>query len=182
MNRRLDMVRSHMESNDLDACVFTSYHNIHYFSDFLFYYFGRPYAFIVTPTKTISVSAGKAISSFFQVSLWRFESMVFLDLTSPISKQRGRVEPWQRQRVVSSTRNFSLSCHSSLRGKFETTFVSVDIYSRKTIIVALINYSCFSVSYGKLPEARLFYPNLKPTGLKNIYFWCPTTIWLRNQL
>lgn len=58
MNRRLDMVRSHMESNDLDACVFTSYHNIHYFSDFLFYYFGRPYAFIVTPTKTISVSAG----------------------------------------------------------------------------------------------------------------------------
>ena len=69
MNRRLDMVRSHMESNDLDACVFTSYHNIHYFSDFLFYYFGRPYAFIVTPTKTISVSAGKAISSFFQVSL-----------------------------------------------------------------------------------------------------------------
>ena len=64
MNRRLDMVRSHMESNDLDACVFTSYHNIHYFSDFLFYYFGRPYAFIVTPTKTISVSAGKAISSF----------------------------------------------------------------------------------------------------------------------
>lgn len=142
MNRRLDMVRSHMESNDLDACVFTSYHNIHYFSDFLFYYFGRPYAFIVTPTKTISVSAGKAISSFFQVSLWQFESMVFLDLTSPISKQRGRVEPWQRQRVVSSTRNFSLSCHSSLRSKFETTFVSVDIYSRKTIIVALINYSC----------------------------------------
>ena len=113
MNRRLDMVRSHMESNDLGACVFTSYHNIHYFSDFLFCCFGRPYAFIVTPTKTISVSAGKAISSFFQVSLWQFENMVFLDLTSPTSQQRGRVEPWRQQRVVSLTRNFSLSCHSS---------------------------------------------------------------------
>lgn len=27
--------------------------------------------------------------------------------------------------------------------------------------------------YGKLPEARLFYANLKPTGLKNIYIFMP---------
>ena len=61
MQRRLDMVRRHMETNQLDACVFTSYHNIHYFSDFLYCYFGRPYAFIVTPDKTVSVSAGNVI-------------------------------------------------------------------------------------------------------------------------
>ncbi|XP_078363580.1 creatinase-like isoform X2 [Oculina patagonica] len=58
MQRRLDMIRHHMETNEIDACVFTSYHNIHYFSDFLYCYFGRPYAFIVTPTKAVSVSAG----------------------------------------------------------------------------------------------------------------------------
>lgn len=58
MQRRLDMIRRHMETNGIDACVFTSYHNIHYYSDFLYCYFGRPYALIVTPSKTTSVSAG----------------------------------------------------------------------------------------------------------------------------
>lgn len=79
-----------MESNDRGACVFTSYHNIHYFSDFIFCYFGRPYAFIVTPTKTISVSTGKAISSLFQVS--EFESMVFLavNVSNFKAKRAGR--------------------------------------------------------------------------------------------
>ena len=61
MQRRLDMIRHHMETNGIDACVFTSYHNIHYYSDFLYCYFGRPYAFIVTDSKTISVSAGRSV-------------------------------------------------------------------------------------------------------------------------
>lgn len=59
MQRRLHMIRHHMEANEIDACVFTSYHNVHYFSDFLYCYFGRPYAFIVTANKAMSVSAGK---------------------------------------------------------------------------------------------------------------------------
>lgn len=58
MQLRLDTIRRHMETNGIDACVFTSYHNIHYYSDFLYCYFGRPYALIVTPSKTTSVSAG----------------------------------------------------------------------------------------------------------------------------
>jgi len=58
MQRRLQMIRHHMEANAIDACVFTSYHNVHYFSDFLYCYFGRPYAFIVTANKAMSVSAG----------------------------------------------------------------------------------------------------------------------------
>ena len=55
------MIRQHMEANEIDACVFTSYHNVHYFSDFLYCYFGRPYAFIVTANKAMSVSAGKDV-------------------------------------------------------------------------------------------------------------------------
>lgn len=58
MQRRLDMLRVHMETNQLDACVFTSLHNIHYFSDFLYCQFGRQYGLVVTPTKSVSVSAG----------------------------------------------------------------------------------------------------------------------------
>ena len=61
MQRRLDSLRSHMESKQLDACVFMSIHNVHYYSDFLYCSFGRPYALIVTPTKTVSVSAGKVV-------------------------------------------------------------------------------------------------------------------------
>lgn len=58
MQRRLDMLRVHMETNQLDACVFTSLHNIHYFSDFLYCQFGRQYGLVVTPTNSVSVSAG----------------------------------------------------------------------------------------------------------------------------
>lgn len=58
MQRRLDSLRSHMENKQLDACVFMSIHNVHYYSDFLYCSFGRPYALVVTPTKTVSVSAG----------------------------------------------------------------------------------------------------------------------------
>ena len=59
-----------METNGIDACVFTSYHNIHYYSDFLYCYFGRPYALIVTPSKTTSVSAGKLCCIIFFFSLF----------------------------------------------------------------------------------------------------------------
>ena len=59
MQRRVDMIRKHMEVDEIDACVFTSIHNVNYFSDFLYCSFGRPYAFIVTPEKTLTVSAGE---------------------------------------------------------------------------------------------------------------------------
>ena len=65
MQRRLQLIRHHMEANAIDACVFTSYHNVHYFSDFLYCYFGRPYAFIVTANKAMSVSAGKDASNYY---------------------------------------------------------------------------------------------------------------------
>jgi Xaa-Pro aminopeptidase len=59
MTRRQEMLRRHMETAGLDACVFTSYHNVYYFSDFLYCKFGRNSAYIVTPEKAISVSGCK---------------------------------------------------------------------------------------------------------------------------
>jgi creatinase len=58
MTRRQDGLRRALEDMKLDAALLTSYHNINYFSDFLYCYFGRRYAFIVTAGKAISVSAG----------------------------------------------------------------------------------------------------------------------------
>ncbi|MCA0049343.1 M24 family metallopeptidase [Mesorhizobium sp. B283B1A] len=58
MTRRQDALRSILAELKLDAAVLTSYHNICYFSDFMFCYFGRRYAFVVTPEKAVSVSAG----------------------------------------------------------------------------------------------------------------------------
>lgn len=58
MTRRQDGLRKILAELRLDGAILTSYHNICYFSDFLYCYFGRRYAFVVTDKKAVSVSAG----------------------------------------------------------------------------------------------------------------------------
>jgi creatinase len=55
--RRLAGLRQIMAEKELDAVVLTSYHNIKYYSDFLFTYFGRSYALVVTAEDSVSVTA-----------------------------------------------------------------------------------------------------------------------------
>ena len=55
--RRLGGLRQIMAEKGLDAVVLTSYHNIKYYSDYLFTYFGRSYALVVTPDDSVSVTA-----------------------------------------------------------------------------------------------------------------------------
>ena len=57
MNRRLSALRQHMVARQLDACLFSSYHNINYFSDFLYCSFGRLYGLVVTADAVTSISA-----------------------------------------------------------------------------------------------------------------------------
>ncbi|WP_227369417.1 M24 family metallopeptidase [Halomonas sp. M20] len=57
MKSRLDRLRRHMAENDIDAAVFTSYHNINYFSDFVYCKFGRDYGLVVTQDKFTTVTA-----------------------------------------------------------------------------------------------------------------------------
>lgn len=40
----------------IDACVFTSYYNLYYFSDFLYCSMGRQYAMIVTDEKAVTIT------------------------------------------------------------------------------------------------------------------------------
>ncbi len=55
---RLAHLLAAMTKAGVDACVFTSMHNIAYFSGFLYCAFGRPYGLVVTPTDSVTISAG----------------------------------------------------------------------------------------------------------------------------
>src|SRR5699024_11797669 len=55
--RRLGGLRSIMSEKGLDAVILTSYHNIKYYSDFLFTYFGRSYVLVVSQQESITVTA-----------------------------------------------------------------------------------------------------------------------------
>src|SRR5699024_6650644 len=57
MQRRLDALRAVMAERNIDVVLFTSYHNINYYSDFLYCYFGRKYGLVVTQEKSTSISA-----------------------------------------------------------------------------------------------------------------------------
>lgn len=58
MDRRLSAIRAHMAAESIDAALFSSYHCINYYSDFLFCYFGRRYGLLVDHNISTSISAG----------------------------------------------------------------------------------------------------------------------------
>jgi creatinase len=55
---RLKGLRRIMEEEGVDAAVLTSMHNVAYYSGFLYCAFGRPYAVVVTPDQSVTISAG----------------------------------------------------------------------------------------------------------------------------
>ena len=57
-DQRLGGLRAIMDAEGVEAVVFTSMHNIAYYSGFLYCSFGRPYALVVTATQDVTISAG----------------------------------------------------------------------------------------------------------------------------
>ena len=55
---RLAGLRALMARDGVEAAVFTSMHNIAYYSGFLYCSFGRPYGLVVTPSACVTISAG----------------------------------------------------------------------------------------------------------------------------
>lgn len=55
--RRQAQLRIVMRELDIDVALFTSIHNINYYSDFLYCSFGRSYALVVTQDDVVTVSA-----------------------------------------------------------------------------------------------------------------------------
>lgn len=58
MQRRQDSIRGNMAQAGIDAALFTSYHNINYYGDFLYCYFGRRYGLVIDHSIATSISAG----------------------------------------------------------------------------------------------------------------------------
>ena len=56
--QRLSGLRRIMLEHNIDSVVFSSMHNIAYYSGFLYCAFGRPYACVVTATESVTISAG----------------------------------------------------------------------------------------------------------------------------
>jgi creatinase len=55
---RIAQLRDRMEAQGATAAVFTSMHNIAYYSGFLYCAFGRPYGLVVTDDACVTISAG----------------------------------------------------------------------------------------------------------------------------
>ncbi|KJZ18993.1 aminopeptidase P family protein [Loktanella sp. S4079] len=55
---RLTKLRTAMQTQGIEAAVFTSMHNIAYYSGFLYCAFGRPYGLVVTQNDCVTISAG----------------------------------------------------------------------------------------------------------------------------
>jgi creatinase len=57
MESRLRKLRGHMADNRIDYALFTSIHNVNYYSDFLYTSFGRSYGLVVSPDRATTISA-----------------------------------------------------------------------------------------------------------------------------
>ncbi len=55
--RRQGLLRQKMAEMQVDGVLFSSYHNINYYGDFLYCSFGRFYGLVVTQQKVVSISA-----------------------------------------------------------------------------------------------------------------------------
>ncbi len=56
MAERQNAMRTHLATAKLDACVFTSYHNICYFSGFMYCAFGRRFAMVLTADDATTIT------------------------------------------------------------------------------------------------------------------------------
>ncbi len=57
MDARQAKLRDHMATGGIDACLLTSYHNICYFSGFMYCRFGRNYGFVVDDSTATTITA-----------------------------------------------------------------------------------------------------------------------------
>ena len=57
MTRRSSAMQALMAENNIDACLFTSYHNVCYFSGFVYCKFGRRYGAVLNVDGTTTISA-----------------------------------------------------------------------------------------------------------------------------
>ena len=96
MRSRQDRVRHHMAEHHIDACLFTSYHNICYLSGFLYCYFGRKYGLVLDHNGATVIAAAidggqpwrRAAADTLTYTDWRKDNFFFAvqQLTKPVRR------------------------------------------------------------------------------------------------
>jgi len=109
MNRRLSALRAQMATDTIDAVLFTSIHNVNYFSDFLYCAFGRPYGLVVTQDRSTTISANIDAGQPWRRSFG--DNLVFTD--------------WQRDNFFDAVQNL-LPAAGSLRLGIEFDHLSLE--------------------------------------------------------
>ena len=115
MTRRMNGLRGILAEQKLDAAILTSYHNICYFSGFLYCSFGRRYALVVTDRDATLVSAAidtgqpwrRSVTTNITYTDWRRDNYLYA-LQSLLACRRDGL-------VSSRTRSVSTCTASSRR-------------------------------------------------------------------
>ncbi len=100
MQRRIDSLRVLMSTLNIDTVLMTSYHNINYYSDFLYCAFGRKYGLVIThdnqTTVTANIDGGQPYRRTFGDNLvytdWQNDNFYKATATLIKGKQRVGIE------------------------------------------------------------------------------------------
>lgn len=126
MERRLTGLRAIMADMELDAVVLTSYHNIKYYSDFLFTYFGRSYAMVVTHDDSVTITANIDAGMPWRTSYG--ENIVYTDWRR--DNYLHAIQEGLRQRGIAAPQRLGVEDDSlplENRNKIQTAFPSANL-------------------------------------------------------
>ena len=116
--RRLLALRSAMEEHDIDSVLFTSMHNIAYFSGFLYCSFGRPYGCIVTADNCTTISANIDAGQPWRRSVE--DNLIFTDWQRDNYFRACQHVIGTQKRVGIEFDHVNLQTHAKLQSAFES--------------------------------------------------------------
>ncbi len=129
MERRNNTLRKYMGENGIEAVLFTSIHNINYYSDFLHTRFARNYGLVVTPRTHVTVSANIDGGMPWRRSFG--DNLVYTD--------------WRRDNYFFALQTL-LADAGLKKGKLGIEFDDVNILLKKQLEDALPNFELVDVS------------------------------------
>lgn len=129
MDRRLGRLRKQMADDGVDAVLFTSYHNVNYYGDFLYTTFGRNYGLVVTQDSHTTISANIDAGQPWRRST--HDNVVYTD--------------WQRDNYFHAVRTV-LADHLVTGGRLGIEDDTVPLRTRQQLADALPGFEFVDVS------------------------------------
>ena len=121
---RLNALRAAMAAKQVEAVVFTSMHNIAYYSGFLYCAFGRPYGCVVTQTRCVTISANIDLSQPWRRSV--DENVIYTDWRRDNYIRAVQSVVGSAKRVGAEFDHLTLEMYGKLQAAFEGASI-VDI-------------------------------------------------------